>query len=160
MNKFIISVAMILLLATNLSFAEQLAQDKQADWQNDFTVFIKYIQEVAEKSGAKHDGFAEVDDLNKIFLNKTVKWSGSLKYVHKDRPYFKDSFIKVSPDTSMACVMYYPAEDAKDLWGKIKSGSTVIYTGKITAVQIETSMPGKPFPYIDLNDVKPVVKEE
>jgi hypothetical protein len=151
MNRLWITVVVLLCFGCG---AEQ-SQEATPRWETDFSTFLKVLREAAQENRVVNTGDVDSDALNKIFLDKTVTWEGTLKYVHKGRPYFLESFVRVNKNTKLAAVMYYPDPTQVPQWEKIEKGSKVKYTGVIKTVHIDTIVSKEPFPFIDLKGVKP-----
>ena len=146
-------IAVIVLLC--FGCGPEQSQKATPHWETDFPTFLKVMREAAQKNLVANNGDVDSDALNKIFLDKTVTWEGTLKYVHKGRPYFLESFVRVNKNTKLAAVMYYPDPTQVTQWEKIEKGSKVKYTGVIKTVRIDTVVSKEPFPFIDLKGVKP-----
>ncbi len=123
-------------------------------WENNFSVFLATLQKVTRDSRTQGSGDVDITAVNAAFLNKSVTWEGTLKYVHKGRPYFVETFVPVSETIKLAAVMYYPDPDEVARWEKTEPGSKVKYTGIIKAVHIETVASKEPFPFVDLRSVE------
>ena len=78
------------------------SQEAARSWDTDFQEFLEFIRESAEENRVANTGDVDSDALNKIFVDKTVTWKGTLKYVHKGRPYFVESFVRVKGKMSRA----------------------------------------------------------
>ncbi len=125
-------------------------------WENNFSAFLTTLQKVTRDSRTQGSGDVDITAVNATFLNKSVTWEGTLKYVHKGRPYFVEAFVSVGETTKLAAVMYYPDPDEVARWEKKEPGSKVKYTGIIKAVHIETVASKEPFPFVDLRSVEAI----
>ena len=76
-------------------------------------------------------------------------------YVHKGKPYFVESLVRVDEETKLAAVMYYPDPAQVPEWENIEKGSKVKYSGVIKTVHIDTVVSKDPFAFVDLKGVKP-----
>lgn len=123
------------------------------NWTEDFGTFLATLKQSAEPSCARNSGQIAVTELETIFLDKRVFWEGTLKYVHKGRPYFVEAFVPVNGNTKLAAVMYYPDTHQALEWENIKQGAKVKYTGVISEVRVETVASKKPFPFVVLRNV-------
>ena len=139
-----------------LGCSGEKSQEAAPGWQTDFSKFLTVLQETAQQNRVEKTRDVDIDALNKIFLNKTVTWEGTLKYVNKGRPYVIESFVRLDKDTKLAAVMYYPDSDQVSEWEKIERGSKITYTGIIKEIHVETVVSKEPFPWIDLRSVKPI----
>ena len=153
------TIAKILIIScilTAIACAEEQDNKTAKDWQTDFQTFLKVLKETEAKSKKENEDDININDLNKVFLNKSVEWTGTLKYINKERPYFADSFISIDKETKASVIMYYsdPAEISK--WKKINPGSKIEYTGIIKTIHIDNVLSEEPFVYVDLIDVKPI----
>ena len=131
------------------------SQKARICWETDFPTFLKVIQEATQKNRVANTREVDVDALNKIFLDKTVTWEGTLRYVHKGKPYFVESLVRVDEETKLAAVMYYPDPAQVPEWENIEKGSKVKYSGVIKTVHIDTVVSKDPFAFVDLKGVKP-----
>ena len=117
---------------------DRRSKRKAKTWQNDFSLFLGRLQQMVEASRTGTEGEISVDDLNREFLNKKVRWTGTLKYFHKGRPYFVESFVRINDDTKLSAVMYYPDPERVSEWEGLPRGTQVEYEGTISAVRVET----------------------
>lgn len=152
-----LAIGIVLILCWGIAGCETKEDAKPAPtWENNFSAFLATLQKVTRDSRTQGSGDVDITAVNAAFLNKSVTWEGTLKYVHKGRPYFVEAFVSVDETTKLAAVMYYPEPDEVAKWEKIEPGSKVKYTGIIKAVHIETVAGNEPFPYVDLRSVEAI----
>ena len=138
-------IMLVLLIGVAWASAAEQATKEEA-WQSDFHQFLARIEQATDRASTDFDG------VKKMFLDRPVKWKGTLKYFRKGRPYIRDSFVSAGKYTQMARVMYYADPDDAKAWEEVAGGATVEYSGVITDVKVMAD-PKKPFLFVDLSQV-------
>lgn len=138
-------IMLVMLIGVACAVATEQTAKEEA-WQLDFHQFLTLIEQASDRASTDLDG------VKKMFLDRPVKWTGTLKYFRKGRPYIQDSFVSVGKNTRMARVMYYADPDDAKAWEEVADGATVEYSGVISDVKVMAD-PEKPFVFVDLSQV-------